>query len=201
VPTHSGGGAVGSNDEDLTKRKKGKASKQTQARLRKELSSIKADPPPYVHVRCESNSLMWSFLIQGPPDSAYEGGWYWGKLEVSNEYPFWPPLIRILTPSGRFEADQWLCRTLSDYHPEGWQPSWNLAGLLMALLTLMVADAFTPGALHPPMEISERRRLARESLAWNKRQLEFVRDFPDIDLLVASAALASSKISPALQAS
>jgi len=51
---------------------------------------------------------------------------YMHRLEVSPEYPFWPPLIRIMTPNGRFTPDHWLCKTLSDYHPEGWQPSWSL---------------------------------------------------------------------------
>mmetsp|Transcript_23283 Transcript_23283/g.55416 ORF Transcript_23283/g.55416 Transcript_23283/m.55416 type:complete len:416 (-) Transcript_23283:75-1322(-) len=185
-------------DEDLTKRKKGKATKQTLARLKKELKDIQADPPPFVHVRCEqANSLAWSFVIQGPVDTPYEGGWYWGRLEVSKEYPFWPPLIRILTPNGRFEPDQWLCRTLADYHPEGWQPAWSLAGLLMALATLMVADAFTPGAVHPPAQAADVRLLAQKSLEWNKAQPDFMKEFPDIDVLVASAAMSAASVAGA----
>ena len=93
--------------QDLTKKKRGKASGGTLARLRKELKSILADPPPFVHVRCPfPDAPVWSFVIQGPPDTPYAGGCYWGRLSIPDDYPFSPPLICILTPSGRFEPDQ-----------------------------------------------------------------------------------------------
>jgi len=176
-------------DEDLTKRSRGPPSKPTMARLRKELKSIAADPPLFIHVNCQGSDLLsWDFLIEGPPDTPYDGGWYWGELEIPKDYPFLPPLIRILTPSGRFQADRWLCRSVFDYHPEGWQPPWTLAGVLTALLALMCQESFTAGAVHPLPAIDRRRHLARTSLAWNRQQRKFARAFPDVDGLVAQAA-------------
>lgn len=186
-------GAFLNTDQDLTKRPKGKASPATAARLRKELRAIASEPPPYVHVRCDDNNILsLDFVIEGPPDTAYDGGWYWGRVEPPKDYPFFPPLIRLFTPSGRFQTDTWLCRTLEDYHPEGWQPSWTLASVLMALLSLMCGDGFTPGAVHPSLPESERKRLARESLSWNRQRSEFMRMFPEIDKLLESAAAARS---------
>lgn len=176
-------------DEDLARRSRGPPSRQTVARLRKELKSIAADPPPFIHVSCdESRILAWSFLIEGPPDTPYDGGWYWGELDIPKDYPFQPPLIRILTPSGRFEAETWLCRSIYDYHPEGWQPPWTLAGVLTALLALMCEDSFTAGAVHPLASIEDRRHLATTSLTWNRQKVKFTRAFPNIDSLLVRAA-------------
>lgn len=176
-------------DDDLIRRARGPASKQAAARLRKEFKSIAADPPPFLHVKCdESNILSWSFLVEGPPDTPYDGGWYWGELEMLKDYPFVPPLIRLLTPNGRFEAEKWICRSVFDYHPEGWQPSQTLAGVLTTLLALMCDDGFTAGAVHPPPPLEQRDRLARMSLAWNLQQHKFAKAFPDIEGIVALAS-------------
>jgi len=203
LSNYRGIGPIGAaGDLDLTKRDRGKASKQTVARLRKELRAIHSDPPPYVHVHCDeaTSILFWDLLIEGPPETVYDAGWYWGRLEIPKDYPFSPPLIRIITPNGRFEADAWLCRLVADYHPEGWQPTWTLASFLIALLALMCAESFTAGAIHPPIPEGEKRCFAQLSLAWNKEQSEFRRAFPDCDCIVAQAAdrRASEGLGPGL---
>jgi len=176
-----GGIMVGDQDHDLTKRKKNPATKQAVARLKRELGCFQKDPTPYIRIHCsESDILSWAFLIEGPADTPYSGGWYWGRMEVPSDYPFSPPLIRMLTPNGRFGNTDWLCRSLLDYHPDGWQPSWSVGALLLAVLSLMCEDAYSPGAIHPPTTDEERRRLAEESLAWNLQQADFRKAFPDV---------------------
>jgi len=183
-------GAAG--DQDLTKRPRGKASAAASARLRKELKVFSADPPPYINVRNEeSNILMWHFLLQGPPDTPYEGGWYWGRLDIPKDYPFSPPLVKVVTPTARFEADSWLCRTVFDYHPEGWQPPWTIAGVLTALLSLMCDDSFTSGAIHPSTSDAVKRDFAHKSLQWNMEQADFIRIFgPVAEKLMQKSAAA-----------
>jgi ubiquitin-conjugating enzyme E2 J1 len=34
-------------------------------------------------------------------------------------------LICIVQPSGRFEIQKKICLSISNYHPEHWQPSWS----------------------------------------------------------------------------
>lgn len=165
------------------------ASKQATARLRKELKAINNDPPPYISVSCDdSNILVWHYLLEGPPDTPYDGGWYWGRVRFPPNYPFAPPSILMLTPSGRFETKTRLCLSMSDYHPENWQPAWSLATVLKGLLSFMCEETMTTGALDPPAPLAEKRRLAACSAAWNRSQPDFERAFPEFGSLVEAAA-------------
>lgn len=167
------------------------ASKQAVSRLRKELKAIMNDPPPHIHVYCdESNILAWSYLLEGPQETPYEGGWYWGRLKFPKDYPFAPPSILMVTPNGRFEVNTRLCLSMSDYHPESWQPAWSLATVLKGLLSFMCEECPTAGAVDPPMTEPQRRRLAVESLAWNKANADFAKCFPEFDNILAAAASA-----------
>jgi hypothetical protein len=40
------------------------------------------------------------YAIMGPPGTPYEGGVYHGKLKFPTEFPFKPPSIFMITPSG-----------------------------------------------------------------------------------------------------
>jgi len=177
-------------------------SRQALNRLRKELKAISADPPPYIHVYCDdSDILSWSYLLEGPPDTPYEGGWYWGRLKFPKDYPFAPPSILMVTPNGRFETNTRLCLSMSDYHPESWQPSWSLATVLKGLLSFMCEDTPTAGAIDPIPSVGTRRRLAASSLEWNKAQADFMKAYAEVDSIVAEArALRPPKASEAVSA-
>lgn len=89
------------------------AKKQCVARLRKECLRLEAEPVP--HITCAplaSNILEWHFVISGPPSTPYEGGMYHGKLVFPPEYPYRPPSIYMLTPSGRFDVNTRLCLSM-----------------------------------------------------------------------------------------
>mmetsp|Transcript_65141 Transcript_65141/g.146946 ORF Transcript_65141/g.146946 Transcript_65141/m.146946 type:complete len:286 (-) Transcript_65141:175-1032(-) len=178
------------------------ASKQAANRLRKELKAISADPPPLIHVSCdESNILNWSYMLEGPPDTPYAGGWYWGKLKFPKDYPFKPPSILMMTPNGRFETNTRLCLSMSDYHPESWQPAWSLDTVLKGLLSFMCEESPTAGAIDPPPSNEERARFARSSLDWNKGQAEFMKGFPEVETIVADAETRKAQKASASSAS
>ncbi|DBB09106.1 TPA: hypothetical protein ACH3X3_007717 [Trebouxia sp. C0006] len=109
--------------------------------------------------------LEWHFLLEGPPDTPYAGGWYIGKLRFPPEYPFKPPAIMMLTPSGRFATGTRLCLSMSDFHPESWNPMWTVSSILTGLLSFMLEDQITTGSLQSTIE--EKQELAAASLDYN----------------------------------
>ena len=45
------------------------------------------------------------YVVRGPEDSPYVGGYYHGKLVFPREFPFKPPSIYMFTPNGRFKCN------------------------------------------------------------------------------------------------
>jgi len=84
--------------------------------------------------------------IQGTP---YEGGYYHGRLRFPPEYPMKPPSVLMATPNGRFKTNTRLCLSMSDFHPETWNPMWSVSSILTGLYSFMVGvnTAFLPSFL------------------------------------------------------
>jgi len=114
----------------------------------------------------EKNILEWYYVISGPTGTPYEGGLYLGKIKFPPEYPFKPPSILMITPNGRFETNKRLCLSMSDYHPETWDPLWSVGSILNGLLSFMLENTPTLGSLKTSE--SEKRRLATISLEFNQ---------------------------------
>jgi len=139
---------------------------------------MQKEPPPFVWaVPDEKNILTWNYIIRGPPDSPYAGGEYHGVLLFPPEYPFKPPGIKMLTPSGRFQTDKRICFSMSDFHPGTWNPAWSVATILTGLLSFMLSDEMTTGGLSS--SVNDKRVLAAKSHSWNISQKRFKDAFPD----------------------
>lgn len=72
--------------------------------------------PPYPTANA-SHPPSSSLSPSSPP-----GGFYHGIVDFPSEYPFKPPQIKMYTPSGRFEVDRPLCLSMTNFHPESWNP-------------------------------------------------------------------------------
>jgi len=152
---------------------------QCVARLRKEYVRLNAEPVP--HISCkplESNILEWHFVISGPPATPYEGGMYHGKLIFPPEYPYRPPSIYMLTPSGRFDINTRLCLSMSDFHPETWVPAWSVGTILNGILSFMLENTPTVGSVETTL--AQKRNYARLSHAWNRKDSAFKQLFPQL---------------------
>lgn len=124
------------------------ATKQAQKRLTKEYKMMVENPPPFIIARPnEENILEWHYVISGPPDTPYDGGQYHGTLTFPSDYPYKPPAIRMITPNGRFKENTRLCLSMSDYHPDTWNPGWSVATILNGLLSFMTGDESTTGSI------------------------------------------------------
>ncbi|KAJ7691966.1 ubiquitin-conjugating enzyme/RWD-like protein [Mycena rosella] len=154
------------------------ASKAAYKRLTKEYVTMQKEPPPFVWAAPdEKNILTWNFLIRGPADSPFAGGEYHGVLQFPSEYPFKPPGIKMLTPSGRFHPDKKICFSMSDFHPGTWNPAWSVATILTGLLSFMLSDEMTTGSV--TSSDAHKRAFAARSHAWNIVQPRFKEAFPE----------------------
>lgn len=150
-------------------------------RLRREYSTINNEKTPHIVARpTEKNMLVWHYVLHDlPSESPYCGGVYWGKLVFPKEYPLKPPSIYMLTPSGRFETNVRLCLSMSDFHPESWNPSWRIESILVGLVSFMLdtAEPRTTGGVHTSP--ARRRDFAKQSFDFNTASNEFRDLFPD----------------------
>jgi ubiquitin-protein ligase len=78
--------------------------KKSTSRLTKELNEVLKHPVEYVaQVSPKDGKLNeMHFVLQGPKNTPYEGGMYWGVFQFPPEYPLKPPALIFYTPSGRF---------------------------------------------------------------------------------------------------
>ncbi|XP_030798716.1 ubiquitin-conjugating enzyme E2 J2 isoform X2 [Rhinopithecus roxellana] len=108
----------------------------------------------------------------------YEGGYYHGKLIFPREFPFKPPSIYMITPNGRFKCNTRLCLSITDFHPDTWNPAWSVSTILTGLLSFMVEKGPTLGSI----ETSDftKRQLAAQSLAFNLKDKVFCELFPEV---------------------
>nr|BAT25225.1 host Ubc6 [Nitzschia sp. IriIs04] len=149
-------------------------------RLTKELRALQKDPikSPKITVQPnEANILEMHYVIEGSPDTAYAGGFYWGKLVFPKTYPLKPPSVMMMTPSGRFQPRRRLCLSMSDFHPETWNPMWSVSTILTGLYSFMLETAPTLGSIETTT--SKKHALARQSLEFNVRDPVFCRLFPE----------------------
>ncbi|KAL1803695.1 hypothetical protein ACET3Z_032342 [Daucus carota] len=132
-------------------------------RILQELKEMQNDPcDDFMSLPLEENIFEWQFAIRGPSETEFEGGIYHGRIQLPSEYPFKPPSFMLLTPNGRFETQTKICLSISNHHPEHWQPSWSVRTALTALIAFMPTNP--NGALGSlDYKKEERRVLALKS--------------------------------------
>lgn len=86
------------------------------------ISSLHLKPIPF-----SSNRF---YVVIGPENTQYEGGMYLGKLIFPRDFPYKPPSIYMVTPNGRFKTNTRLCLSMSDFHPDTWNPAWSVSTIL-----------------------------------------------------------------------
>lgn len=132
-------------------------------RIQADIRELALDPSDQYHAHpLENDMFEWHFTIRGAEGTDFEGGIYHGRILLPPEYPYKPPHIMFLTPSGRFETNTKICLSFSAFHPELWQPAWGIRLILEALISFLPTPGDGAiGALDYKPE--ERRRLAKKS--------------------------------------
>lgn len=84
----------------------------------------------------------------------------------------------MTTPNGRFKTNTRLCLSISDFHPDTWNPAWSVATILTGLLSFMLETTPTLGSTESSNY--EKEQLARNSLNFNLKNKIFQELFPDV---------------------
>ncbi|KAJ9179480.1 hypothetical protein P3X46_011264 [Hevea brasiliensis] len=154
------------------------AEKSCVKRLQKEYRALCKEPVSHV-VACPSPSdiLEWHYVLEGSEGTAFAGGYYYGKIKFPPEYPYKPPGITMITPNGRFATQKKICLSMSDFHPESWNPMWSVSSILTGLLSFMMDNSPTTGSVNTTD--AEKAHLAKNSLAFNCKNPTFRKLFPE----------------------
>lgn len=143
-------------------------------RIQKELTEFRKSPPQFVPKMAidETNIRHLYFLIEGVDDSPFKGGEYILRVELPNDYPMSAPVIRMMTPSGRFQVDESICTTFTHYHPESWCPTYNFTNIMVSFISFMLEPVDIKsrnngiGGMHSTDD--EKRAYAKSSIEYNK---------------------------------
>lgn len=163
------------------------------SRLRQDYMRLRRDPVPYIVAEpLPSNILEWHYVITGPESSPYSGGVYHGRLVFPAEFPFKPPAIYMITPNGRFKTEMRLCLSISDYHPDTWNPAWSVSTILIGLISFMLEKSPTLGSVES--SDYDKRQFAVKSHEFNLRNKTFRELFPET--VAASVAILEKRKKP-----
>ncbi|KAK9923875.1 hypothetical protein M0R45_032273 [Rubus argutus] len=154
------------------------AEKSCVKRLQKEYRALCKEPVSHVVARPSPNDILeWHYVLEGSEGTPFAGGYYYGKIKFPPEYPYKPPGISMTTPNGRFMTQKKICLSMSDFHPESWNPMWSVSSILTGLLSFMMDNSPTTGSVNTT--VAEKQRLAKTSLAFNAKNVTFRKMFPE----------------------
>jgi len=94
----------------------------------------------------------WYFIVFGLTDPAqYNGGFYLGKVRCKDNYPASAPNIGLFTDNGKYrtfkQQPDGICLSISDFHPESWNPAWKVSQIVMGLTSFWLDNEYTYGSI------------------------------------------------------
>lgn len=129
----------------------------------------------YYRIRC----LRLVLFNTRSKNTPYKGGQYLGKLIFPENYPYEPPALQMITPSGRFKTNEDICMSFTNYHTESWNPLWTIGAILVGFVSFMVSDELTTGIILYSNE-EKIKNFAKESKDFNQRNDIFKTVFPHL---------------------
>jgi ubiquitin-protein ligase len=114
----------------------------------------------------EKNLGIIYFIIRDLEEE-YKEGEYIFRISLPDDYPFRPPVVSSLTPSGRFDPGKSICLSISHFHSESWSPLITMEKLIYSIIsTFGDNDISGMGMISTTSEVKQ--QLARQSRDYNQ---------------------------------
>ncbi|RMD42875.1 hypothetical protein DV735_g2299, partial [Chaetothyriales sp. CBS 134920] len=107
-------------------------------RVVKELADIRSDSLSHIKVEPVGDSV--SKLVgqfQGPPGTPYEGGTFDVDIQIPNEYPFKPPVMKFITKLWHPNVSSQTGAICLDTLSTGWSPVLTIKSAMISLQSLL----------------------------------------------------------------
>jgi ubiquitin-conjugating enzyme E2 J1 len=137
-------------------------------RVMKETAEYKAnkDNCPY-SLSFDEKDLGMIYAILRDMDGKYKNGEYILKIKLPEDYPFSPPVISCLTPSGRFEKETNICLSITHFHSETWSPLINIEKLIYSVMSVFYDQSISGIGSISGTPVQTIRDLAKQSKEYN----------------------------------
>jgi len=73
-----------------------------------------------------------------------------------------------MTENGCFEAHEKVCLSITDYHPESWNPAWTVTHIILGCISFWLQDEETAGSCY--YNSDEEKSNMRKRSAWSSRK-------------------------------
>jgi ubiquitin-conjugating enzyme E2 J2 len=93
------------------------------------------------------HNIIQPFLVVFGLADEYES-YYFGKVVCPANYPARSPYITIMMNNGDFEPNEKICLSITDYHPESWNPAWTVTHIVKSCVSFYMQDEETSGSLY-----------------------------------------------------
>jgi ubiquitin-protein ligase len=144
-------------------------------RIMKEIKEYEASDKKAFTLAYDEERLGEFYAILRSLDGVYEGGEYILKIKLPDDYPFKPPVISCITPSGRFIVSATICLNISHYHAETWSPLITVEKLIQSVMSVFY-DHTIEGVGSTKASDNEKKIMAAQSKAYNLKHNKTILD-------------------------
>ena len=137
-----------------------------QKRILKEILDIQRNPIENVIISISENGIYDIYFLMKFYDYPYNNLYLYGKLKISDKYPYSASDFLCYTPSGRFEIEQKICTNSSSYNQESFNATYNIRNLLISFYSFVYEQSSGIGSLNCSVE--KRIEYSSKSLEINK---------------------------------